>query len=1441
MKIDSINLKTNNMKKILLLLMTILLPMVARAYDACIGGIYYNLSGDKTTVTYKTTSYNSYSGDVIIPPAITYGGYTYYVSAIGYYAFSDCTGLTSISIPEGVTSIGRRAFYDCHSLTAVSIPKSVTTIGYQGFLGCTGLNKVEYASIEDLCKISFGSQAANPLNCGHFLYINGTRLTDIVVPENVTAIKSHTFIFCHVNSISLHENIKSIGIYAFAGSTISSIIIPNTVSSIGKKAFTDCNNLGTISIGRGVTSIGESAFSNCPCLSDFYCNAVDVPATSNGVFTSTPINSATLHVPAGSVESYRTTSPWNSFGLIVAIGEEVSPETVEIASTEDLVDFASRVNAGEISLCAVLTDDIDLNGVAWTPIGNSNTKYAGIFDGQGHAITGFNYTATSNYNGLFGNIINATIKNFSISGNLTSTYGFNGVVGNADGASFVCGIHSSLTINVSNCKAHTGGVVGGTSGKGHTLLVENCEYSGTLTHSGEGDCQGGIIGYTYHGGVRNCIFCGTIIGKNSMYGGILAYCKIPDFLGVQNCLSVGKIVAEDGCTTAAAIIGNWNGNATGNVKNNYYCLQEGSTTTIAIGNNTQNCEAPHEVTAEQLASGEICYALNGDQSDINWYQTLNEDAFPVPDNSHQQVKFINGSYTNGAQYTITFDTNGGSPIGSITQYPGTTITPPENPTREGYTFVGWEPAIPETMPVGGLRVVAQWQVNSYTLAYMLDGNVYKTYSVNYGTEVTPEPAPTKEGYTFSGWNNLPTTMPAYNVTVTGSFSINSYRITYMVDGQVYKTDSIAYGAKITPEPAPNKEGYTFSGWTYIPATMPATDIVVMGTFTINSYTLTYMVDGKEYKTSMVTYGSAITPEAEPTKDGYTFSGWSEIPETMPAHNIVITGKFTVNSYTLLYIIDGEEYKTASVAYGTAITPEPAPTKEGYTFSGWSYIPDVMPAEDVTVTGSFTINSYTLTYKIDGWVYKTTMVDYGTALTPESAPTKKGMTFSGWGDMPETMPAHNLTLSGTYSWSRETVDGIIYEVTDTLSNYASVIGSEGEEVTILSVIMIGDDVYTVNSIANNAVPKTTTINTSVGRLLLWLWTNGYINIMETETGRNLTAPEMYLANKTASSLKLSFANPYPELTETVKVSGSTIEKGENGYEVALKGLEPDYLYNGLASVTLTFEDASYTKSYSFRTEPLTLTALQPKVVSLGNVIVAAESNLDDEETNVGFEWRRIDWTDDFESRSGAAYLYEGIMEGYIRSLNADRLWKFRPYYTSNAGNTYYSDWKGMDPSDYSFLEPTVHTYAPIAVTDSTAEVKGYAMQGTDEVASQGFMYWTNSSPASSRMRANGVPVDASVVEVPGHVMKTTLAGLDYDTEYCFVAFVKTADGQLFCGEQQSFRTGSDPDGIKDIEHSPLNIEEAWYSLDGKKLAKPQRGINIIRYSDGTTRKIMIKQY
>lgn len=179
----------------------------------------------------------------------------------------------------------------------------------------------------------------------------------------------------------------------------------------------------------------------------------------------------------------------------------------------------------------------------------------------------------------------------------------------------------------------------------------------------------------------------------------------------------------------------------------------------------------------------------------------------------------------------------------------------------------------------------------YTITYMVDGKVYKSESLKPGQEVTPPEAPEKEGYTFSGWSDLPSTMPEKDITITANYTVNSYKVIYMVDGEEYASQTVEYGSSLAAIEEPEKEGYTFSGWSEIPSTMPASDVTVTGTFNVNTYIVTYVVDGETIGTQSVEYGSAIEPITPPEKENYEFTGWEDVPETMPAHDVTIKGKY----------------------------------------------------------------------------------------------------------------------------------------------------------------------------------------------------------------------------------------------------------------------------------------------------------------------------------------------------------------------------------------------------------------------------------------------------------------------------------------------------------------------------------------------------------------------
>ena len=182
------------------------------------------------------------------------------------------------------------------------------------------------------------------------------------------------------------------------------------------------------------------------------------------------------------------------------------------------------------------------------------------------------------------------------------------------------------------------------------------------------------------------------------------------------------------------------------------------------------------------------------------------------------------------QYTITFDTNGGSEIAPITQDYGTEITAPDNPTRKGYTFKGWDKEIPKTMPAENITVTAQWEINQYTITFDTNGgSEIAPITQDYGTEITAPDNPTRKGYTFKGWDKeIPETMPAENMTVKAQWEINQYAITFDTNGgSEIAPITQDYGTAITAPADPTREGYTFIGWDKaIPTTMPAENITV---------------------------------------------------------------------------------------------------------------------------------------------------------------------------------------------------------------------------------------------------------------------------------------------------------------------------------------------------------------------------------------------------------------------------------------------------------------------------------------------------------------------------------------------------------------------------------------------------------------------------------------
>ena len=389
---------------------------------------------------------------------------------------------------------------------------------------------------------------------------------------------------------------------------------------------------------------------------------------------------------------------------------------------------------------------------------------------------------------------------------------------------------------------------------------------------------------------------------------------------------------------------------------------------------------------------------------------------------------------NTNKYTITFDTNGGSEIAPITQDYGTEITAPDNPTRKGYTFKGWDKEIPETMPAENITVKAQWEVNQYTITFDTNGgSEIAPITQDYGTEITAPDNPTRKGYTFKGWDKeIPETMPAENITVKAQWEVNQYTITFDTNGgSEIAPITQDYGTEITAPDNPTRKGYTFKGWDKeIPRTMPVENITVKAQWEINQYTITFDTNGgSEIAPITQDYGTEITAPDNPTRKGYTFKGWDkEIPETMPAENMTVKAQWKINQYKITFDTNGgSEIAPITQDYGTEITTPDNPTRKGYTFKGWDKeIPKTMLAENITVKAQWEINQYTITFDTNGGSEIAPITqDYGTEITAPDNPTRKGYTFKGWDkEIPKAMPAENITITARWKDTEKPTGEII---------------------------------------------------------------------------------------------------------------------------------------------------------------------------------------------------------------------------------------------------------------------------------------------------------------------------------------------------------------------------------------------------------------------------------
>ena len=1168
------------MKRITILIIISLLSISCIAFDFVVDGIYYSKlsnTNNEVEVTYYGSWGNTYSGNITIPETVIHKNETYYVTTIGRGAFSYSGELKSVSLPNTIKSIKENGFYYCSSLSSITIPQSVESIGSRAFYHCSALTSFEFPS--KIVSIEEGTLT----ECEN--------LATLILPYGITSIGDNAFQSCK---------------------KLDSIEIPSSVNTIGSAAFSGCISLSSITIPNSVVSLGKyNTFNNCISLTSVI-SEIEYPFPISKLFPSEIYAIAQLSVPRGKKTVYQSTDGWSLFQNIVEKGR-VSNFVLSIEafgngsvkydknSVRNVVNTFTLDEGSSVSLSLVPDNgyrikSVKVNGSdVISKVSNNSYIISSISSNitievefEAIPIPTYSLSITASGNG------SAAFNSMEVKNN-TKTFTLN------EGTSAAIAFTPDAGYRIKSVKVNSTDVTSKVSNNSYTIssisanttveaLSITASGNGSVSYSGT-SAKNNTKTFTVNEGTSVAIAFTPDAGyriKSVKVNSTDVTSKVSNNSYTISSISANTTVevvfeAIPIPTYTLSITASGNGSVSysgTSAKNNTktFTVNEGTSVAIAFTPDSGYRIKSVKVNSTDVTSkvSNNSYTISSISSDITI--EVDFEAIPIPTYTLSIKATGNGSAT----YDGTTAKNNTK---TFTQNEGTSATiafAPDNGYRIKSVKVNsvdvTSSVSNNSYTVNNIRANTTVEVefeaipiNPYTLKYVVDGVTYQTYQIQEGATITPEAMPTKEGYTFSGWSEIPQIMPSMDVTVTGSFTVNKYRLTYQVDGVEYKSYNVEYGATITPEAYPTKDGYTFSGWSEIPKTMPAKDVTVVGTFTkdepvITTYTLKYVVDGVTYQTYQIQEGATITPEAKPTKEGCTFSGWSEIPQIMPSMDVTVTGSFIVNKYKLTYQVDGVEYKSYDVEYGATITPEAYPTKDGYTFSGWSEIPKTMPAKDITVVGTFTkdepvintytltltasgngsatfnnttakndsktftlnegtsatiaftpdsgyriksvkvnsvdvtssvsnnsynvsdikanttvevefeaipVNTYLITYVVDGETYKTYEIEEGAVITPEAEPTKDGYTFSGWSEIPATMPANDVTITGTFTKmdSRMTIDGINYETVPFGEHL--VVVAEGDYGSVLEVpetITYGNETWTVMGLKDGALDQ-----------------------------------------------------------------------------------------------------------------------------------------------------------------------------------------------------------------------------------------------------------------------------------------------------------------------------------------------------------------------------------